>query len=80
MGDFNIDLLKCSIESEVLESEHLVDFTVLVDKSTHIDGGLLDHVYIRSSLHQSFQFAIIGAKYCTNLSDHDIIKLEIVEN
>ena len=80
MGDFNIDLLKYSRESEVLETEHLLDFTILVDKSTHIDGGLIDHVYIRSSLHESFQFEINGAKYCTNLSDHDIIKLEIVKN
>jgi len=78
-GDFNIDLLKESVESEALsDQQHLFQFSQLVvDFPTHVDGGLLDHIYVRTSLYDQYSFTCF--KYCTNLSDHDVLKVEVVK-
>ena len=46
VGDFNIDHLSSSHEIPVWVSNH--GFCQLVNTPTHEEGGLLDHVYIKS--------------------------------
>ena len=45
-GDFNLDIFqhKSNVLTDYLSS---VGFKQVVSKSTHIEGGLIDHCYIR---------------------------------
>ena len=74
MGDFNIDLLKEIEEKQVLLNQVVQDYNPLVSEwSTHIDGGCIDHIYTRKTLYDDTNIL----KYSVNLSDHDVLKLEI---
>jgi len=48
IGDFNVDYLKIPQERLLTEITSL-GFKQLVNHPTHVEGGLLDHVYIRRS-------------------------------
>lgn len=74
LGDFNINLLKESNEKEMLQY-HLRDFQQIVEGPTHVDGGLIDHVYIRKSLLEKFSAECITV--CLNLSDHDAVTMRV---
>ena len=74
LGDFNIDLLKNDRTS--IELKNLVfGFKQIVHKPTHIDGGLIDHIYVRKSLLDIFDIDFI--KYSLNFSDHDALKIRL---
>ena len=53
----------------------LSDFEQIVEGPTHVDGGLIDHVYIRKSLLEKFSAEIMNV--CVNLSDHDAVKVKL---
>ena len=46
-----------------------------MDKPTHIDGGLIDHIYVRDSLLDIFEIDFV--KYCLSFSDHDALKIRL---
>ena len=53
----------------------LEQFEQLVTEPTHIDGSILDHVYVHKSLLSTFFFHIsVKAMFFT---DHDAIRLKI---
>ena len=53
LSDFNIDFLKN--ERTVIEFKIFIfDFKQIIEKPTHINGGLIDHIYVRKSLLDSF--------------------------
>ena len=54
---------------------HLQDYQQIVDGPTHVDGGLIDHVYIRKSLLE--KFSTESARVCINLSDHDAVTIRL---
>ena len=72
LGDFNIDILKETVERQGL-LECLGGFFQLVTSPTHIDGGAIDHIFVRTP----YDYTIDGLKFCTCLSDHDGLKIEI---
>ena len=74
-GDLNYDLLKV-IENKLLYI--FTDHVQMVNKTTHISGSLIDHVYIKKTLMEEF---------CTNatveniyFSDHDALRIVIKKN
>ena len=72
IGDTNINYLKKShYFIEFLKSKN---FTQLVEKSTHEDGGLLDQIYVNLSLQKKKPFY---SQRCVYYSDHDEIVLHI---
>ena len=73
-GDFNINALKDSKENKDLK-KILVDFKQLFDHPSHIDGGLIDHIYVKNNLLNNFK--IDSLKICVNISDHDALKIRI---
>ena len=73
-GDFNIDLLKINRNSINLKNL-LFGFKQIVDKPTHIDGGLIDHIYIRECFLDIFEIDLI--KCSLNFSDHDALKIRL---
>ena len=50
-GDFNIDFLKNSNEA-IIRKITSSKFKQIVTSPTHIEGGLLDHVYVRDHAHE----------------------------
>ena len=76
-GDLNICALKNpnNVVSQTLKDR---GFEQVVRIATHIEGGLLDHVYIRSGENKKFDWGLeIFPKY---YSDHDGIGLTLWEN
>ena len=47
-GDFNVCLMK-NPENEVTRNLKRIGFRQLVDRSTHVEGGHIDHIYWRDS-------------------------------
>ena len=74
LGDFNINGL--DVDSCRLLKEILFNYELMLDFPTHIDGGMLDHVYVSKNVMESFDAKIL--KKCINMSDHDAIKIELV--
>ena len=74
LRDFNINLLKGSNEKEMLQN-NLHDFEQIVEGPTHVDSGLIDHVYVRKSLLEKFRAESI--RVCLNLSDHDAVTIRV---
>ena len=71
LGDFNIDYFdKSSDLDDVLST-----YRMIVSKPTHIDGSLLDHMYIKKELLSYCHVA--SAVKCIFFSDHDIVKIKI---
>ena len=54
----------------------MVDFIEIVkDSPTHIDGGLLDRVYVHK--HTEINFTVTTLVKCVSYSDHNTIKIKI---
>ena len=71
LGDFNINgLEECPVLNRVLS-----DYKLILDFPTHLDGAMLDHVYVHKDLFDSFRFKVI--RKCINISDHDGLKVNI---
>ena len=75
-GDFNIDFQKETREKfELLNVLDSAEFTQIVDHPTHIDGGLIDHIYIKKTFLEIFSVEFI--KICVTVSDHDALKVRV---
>ena len=48
----------------------------IIGQPTHIDGGLLDDVYIEENMFHLFN--IYKIKICMSISDHDALKINIL--
>ena len=71
LGDFNINgLEECPLLNRVLSN-----YKSMLEFPTHIDGAMLDHVYVHKDLLDSFRFKVI--RKCINISDHDGLKVNI---
>jgi len=71
LGDFNIngyDKEACAQLNEIMR-----DYELVLDFPTHIDGGMLDHMYVRNYLAKDFHIKTL--RKCVNMSDHDAIKI-----
>ena len=78
LGDFNIDLLNENSDVNMLRnllSGRTYAYRQIIDESTHIDGGLLDHVFTKENMFHLFDVSKI--KICVNISDHDALKIKI---
>ena len=76
-GDFNLCFTKNnanSITTRLLD----LGFKQLVTEATHIQGGLINHVYWRNSRTPQFQEPIVE-RYSPYYSDHDAIGLAITK-
>ena len=72
IGDTNINYLKKSHDFiKYLEKK---SFTQLVDRPTHICGGLIDQIYVSKSLLEKNPYF---SQRCVYFSDHDEIVLHI---
>ena len=74
LGDFNVDYFAAK---DILK-EVLLDYTMVVHEPTHIDGSLLDHIYIRNDWLSDYEVASIVK--CVFFSDHDVIKIKVNTN
>ena len=73
-GDFNLNYSTERDKSNFIRSSEEMGFVQLVSKSTHIKGGLLDHVYVNKGL---LQYKINISQISTYFSDHDAIMISI---
>ena len=70
LGDFNIDHFH---KEEKTLSFLMDDYEQIVNRPTHISGSLLDHVYIKKILFETFNVSCtVEAVY---FSDHDAVKI-----
>lgn len=79
LGDFNIDTLTTSCNVTTLQhllSSNMNGYRQSINEPTHIDGGLLDHVYNKENMFHLFD--IDKMKICMNISDHDAVKINII--
>ena len=69
-GDFNIDYHK---DKENIFSRYLlsIGFKQVVTKATHIQGGIIDHVYLRLVNQGTFELEMYSKTY----TDHDSLNL-----
>ena len=73
LGDFNID----AFDSDACAKLHgiLSNYRVVVKEPTHLDGALLDHVY----LHKLFPSKNVNVVVKNiSFSDHDAVKVQIL--
>ena len=78
LGDFNIDALGSSSDVTTLQSlisRNTCGYRQIINKPTHADGSLLDHVYVKENMFHLFDINEI--KICVNISDHDALKINI---
>ena len=71
LGDFNMN----GFEEDPLLSRVMSNYKLMVDFPTHLDGKMLDHIYVHKDLLDIFRFRTI--RKCVNISDHDAIKVNI---
>ena len=71
-GDFNINALCTDSYSNLRHM--LTNYKLLVSQPTHLDGALLDHVYIADSFSAHKTTVVIKTIY---FSDHDAVILHI---
>ena len=74
LGDFNINGLDEDICSRL--NDAIPDYQSVINFPTHIDGGLLDHIYVHQDLLSIYHWKTIGR--CINVSDHDVVKLKLM--
>ena len=73
-GDINICVLS-SPNNSITKQMRNKGFTQLVNKATHIEGGLIDHVYLKTNMDCQYSWRIEDfPKY---YSDHDSIGLTL---
>ena len=73
-GDFNIDALSME-ENSIPVTLARSGFKQIVQKPTHIRGGLIDHCYVSESISNVFLILRQKAVYYT---DHDLIMLMVM--
>ena len=73
LGDFNID----GFDENALLNEVLIDYQLQIDFPTHLDGAMLDHIYVHKDLLTDFNVETI--RKCVNISDHDGIKMKLTK-
>ena len=71
-GDFNVNALCTDSYSNLRHM--LTNYKLLVSQPTHLDGALLDHVYIADSFSAHKTTVVIKTIY---FSDHDAVILHI---
>ena len=71
LGDFNIDYFG---KHETLTGA-LSDYTMFVTCPTHIDGSLLDHVYVKKQL--LYDVDVTSVVKNVFFSDHDAVKIKM---
>ena len=72
IGDVNIDFIDEDHQMFWFFKEY--GFSQLIEKPTHIRGGLIDHIYVNKVLIQKNPFT---SQRSVTYSDHDIIVLHI---
>ena len=73
LGDFNIDALDEMSYNRL--KEVLCNYNLQVSEPTHLDGALLDQIYLRNSFeHNKIVRSMVNNIY---FSDHDAVKLEL---
>ena len=71
LGDFNID----AFEGVRALKEVFSNYNLKVSEPTHLDGALLNHVYIKKSFAKDKHVtSIVNIVYCL---DHDAVKVQI---
>ena len=73
-GDFNINLLK-SPNNAITAKLSQNGFQQIVKKGTHIEGGVIDHIYIKQGKENMFEWAL--EHFPKYYSDHDGLGLTI---
>ena len=73
LGHFNIDGLNLDAVNRLKNT--MAEFHEIVQSPTHINGGLLDHVYVRKTIFDSYEISCV--KHCVNFSDHDAVKIKL---
>ena len=73
LGDFNIDILN---GTNINLQNVLSNYTLLVNKGTHISGSLLDHVYVKNEILQKFSVDKTET-VSIYFSDHDVVKFRL---
>ena len=68
-GDMNLDLIKYP-NNKLTNSLQNLGFSQLVNETTHIQGGIIDHVYFYSPQHAKCTLYKIHPLY---YSDHDAV-------
>ena len=77
IGDVNIDYIDDE-DHEMIQFLKGHGFTQLIQKPTHVQGGLIDHIYVNKVLSQRNPFT---SQRSVTYSDHDKIVLHIpIEN
>ena len=75
LRDYNINYVSAK-NMVAIFSDYIQDYFQVVNKSTHLGGELLDHVYVKEAVLKQFTAT------CTVLniyfSDHDAIEFEIL--
>ena len=72
LGDFNIDYLKQS-SNQVVSWFEARNFVQIIQKPTHIKGGLIDHVWVPSPLSDIVHYNIKSVFF----SDHDMVQIKL---
>ena len=75
-GDFNV-CLKKNPDNEVTRKLTQIGFSQLIDRSTHIEGGLIDHTYWRN-INGNWREPTVEL-YSPYYSDHDGILVTLVK-
>ena len=76
-GDFNICALKYP-KNLITEKLEELEFQQIVTQATHIDGGLIDHLYLKHGKDTEVSFDLqVVPKYFT---DHDCIRVTLWGN
>ena len=76
-GDFNVCALKYP-SNLITEELRKLKFEQIVTEATHIDGGLLDHIYIKQGEDTAYNWELeVSPKY---YSDHDCTGITLWKN
>ena len=75
LGDFNIDLFDDNLKEGLLAALDQYKLVSSSNQSTHIDGGLLDQIYLKKDICFSSVEINLHSIY---FSDHDAVKIKIM--
>uniref|UniRef100_A0A7M5V1Y9 Uncharacterized protein n=1 Tax=Clytia hemisphaerica TaxID=252671 RepID=A0A7M5V1Y9_9CNID len=73
-SDFNTDGFELDKREQLLV-EVLSNYTLMTRFPTHVDGKMLDHVWVQKELSIHYDIQVI--RKCVNLSDHDAVKISL---
>ena len=73
VGDFNINYF----DKQDLLNDALSDYAMIVTTPTHIDGSLLDHIYVKNQVLADFNVRSMVKNIF--FSDHDVVKIKIAK-